>query len=83
MLQGTQYNVDGLVTAFTKGLSSFIDKHTPLRTRTITERPYCPWYIGKLHEAKHLRRKLERRWKKSRLTVNQQIYIERSMYCGE
>ncbi|KAK2152370.1 hypothetical protein LSH36_330g03013 [Paralvinella palmiformis] len=38
--------------------------HTLLRTRPITERSDCPWYTDKLHEAKRLRRKLERRWKK-------------------
>ena len=32
-------NVDGLATAFTNGLTSLIDKHAPLRTRTMTERP--------------------------------------------
>jgi len=74
MLQTTQGNVDGLVTAFTNGLTSLIDKHAPLRTRTITERPDCPWYTDTLHEAKDLRRKLERRWK-NRLTVTTK-YIE-------
>ena len=67
MLRTTQGDVDDLVTAFTNGLSSLIDKHAPLGTRTITERPYCPWYTDKLHEAKHLRRKLKRRWKKESL----------------
>ena len=58
MLQTTQGNVDGLVTAFTNGLTSLIDKHAPLRTRPNTERPDCPWYTDTLHEAKHLRWKL-------------------------
>ena len=39
-----------------------------------TKSPDCPWYTDTLHEAKHLRRQVERRWKKSRLTVNHQIY---------
>ena len=83
MLQTTQGNVDGLVTAFTNGLTSLIDKHAPLRTRTITERPDCPWYTDTLHEAKHLRRKLERRWKKNRLTVNHQIYRDQCIVVNK
>jgi len=50
MLQTTQGNVDGLVTTFTNGLTSPIDKHALLRTRTITERPDCPWYTDTLHD---------------------------------
>ena len=45
MLQTTQGNVDGLVTAFANGLTSLIDKHVSLRIKTITERPDCLWYI--------------------------------------
>jgi len=74
MLRTMQADVYGLVTAFTNRLSSLIARHALLRTRTITEHPHCPWYIYKLHKGKHLRWKLERRWKKSHLTVNHQIY---------
>jgi len=54
MLQTTQGNVDGLVTAFTNGLTSLIDKHAPLHTRAIRTRYDCSWYTDKLHEAKYL-----------------------------
>ena len=37
-------------------------------------RPNQPWYTQELHDQKHLKRKLERRWRKSRLTVDHQIY---------
>jgi hypothetical protein len=83
MLQTTQGNVDGLVTAFTNQLTSFIGKHAPVRTRTITERSNCPWYTDTLHEAKHLRRKLARRWEKSRLTVNHQIYRDQCIVVNK
>jgi hypothetical protein len=83
MLQTTQGDVDELVTAFTKGLSSLIDKHAPRRTRTITERPDCPWYTDELHEAKHLRRKLERRWQKSRLTIDHHIYRDQCIVVNK
>jgi len=51
-----------------------VDKHAPLRTKSITLRPTCPWYTDELHEAKHIKRNLERKWLKSRLTIDHEIY---------
>ena len=34
----------------------------------------CVWYNEELHEAKHLKRKLERKWRKTNLTVDHEIY---------
>jgi len=39
MLQTMLCDVDGLATAFTKGLSSPTDKHALLHTRTIAQSP--------------------------------------------
>ena len=72
-----------MVSAFNEGLTSLIDKHAPLRTKTITQHPDCPWYTDELHEAKHLRRKLERRWLKNRLTVNHQIYRDQCVVVNK
>ena len=76
-------NVDELVDAYTTGLTLLIDKHAPLRTRTIVLRPTCPWYTEELHEAKHLRRKLERKWQNSRLTVDHQIYRDQCVIVNK
>ena len=69
-------SVDELASAYSDGLSSLVDMHAPLRTKTIVLRPSCPWYSDDLHEAKHLRRKLERKWRCSKLTIDHQIYRE-------
>jgi hypothetical protein len=75
-LCSTSGSVEDLVTAYNNGLLSLIDKHAPLRTKTIILRPNNPWYNDDLHEAKHLRRCLERKWRKSHLTVHHQLYRE-------
>ena len=67
-------NLEELVRAYTSELSALIEKHAPLRSKTITLRPSCVWYTQNLHDAKHLRRKLERTWRKSKLTIDHQIY---------
>ena len=66
--------IEELVEAYNDGLRSLIDTHAPLRTKTIVQRPKCSWYTEDLHDAKHLRRKLERKWRGSKLTIDHQIY---------
>ena len=46
-----------------------LDKHAPLMTRTIVQRPRVPWFSPdqEIREAKRQRRKAEKRWTKSRL----------------
>ena len=69
-------DADDLVDAYKTEMSDLIDKYAPLRTKCITLRPSCPWYTEDLHNAKHLKRKLERKWQKTRLTVDHEIYRE-------
>ena len=69
-------SVDELANAYNNGLHSLVDKHAPLFTKRIVLRPSCPWYSNQLHEVKHLRRKLERKWRCSKLAIDHQIYRE-------
>ena len=56
-------SVNELVERYISGLSSLVDVHAPLITRTITPRPHAPWYSENLRAAKQLRRALERKWR--------------------
>ena len=42
----------------------------------MTLRPHAPWYTDELHTAKLSKRRHERKWKKSQLEVDRQIYTE-------
>jgi len=44
-----------------------MDRHTPLKTKTVRARPQVPWYNTDIAEVKRRRRKAERRWRKTRL----------------
>ena len=57
-------------------LSSILDKHAPLRKRVITTRPRAPWYSEEIKEQKVICRRLERRWRRSRLTSDYQSYTD-------
>ena len=51
-------DVEPLVKAYSDELSSLIDIHAPLRTKSIVLRPSCKWYTEELHGTKHLKWKL-------------------------
>ncbi|KAL3890203.1 hypothetical protein ACJMK2_002495 [Sinanodonta woodiana] len=57
-------DVDKLVDAYTSKLAMLLERHVPLRTKSIILRNDCPWYTDELYEAKHKKRKLERNWRK-------------------
>jgi hypothetical protein len=67
-------DIDGFIVEYSDSLTSILDKHAPMINKTITLRPSCPWYTEQLHEAKHQKRKLERKWRESKLTIDHQIY---------
>ena len=69
-----QESLDDLIARYNNGLTTLIDKHAPTKTRNITLRPNTPYYTDEIREAKHLRRKLERKWKKSQLSIDHQCY---------
>ena len=62
-------NLEEIVRDYTSELSALIEKHAPLHSKTIM----CLVY-SKPSRCKHLRRKLERTWCKSKLTIDHQIY---------
>ncbi|XP_033123422.1 uncharacterized protein LOC117122069 [Anneissia japonica] len=55
-------------------MRKLLDKHAPEVLRTVTFRPHTPWYSDQLRNAKCVKRCSERRWKKSGLEVDRQIF---------
>ena len=53
---------------------SILDKHAPLKSRSITIRRSNPWYSPEIEEAKKLRKRLERKWRKTRLEVDRELF---------
>ena len=74
ILRISDTSVDKLVEAYSKGLCLLIDSHASVQTKTIVMRPSCPWFTDELHGAKHLHRKLERKWRATKLSEDQQMY---------
>ncbi len=51
--------VSNLTTQYNTKLTELADKHAPVTSKTITERPEVEWYTIELKQEKRLKRKLE------------------------
>ena len=68
------HEITDLCDQYDSVLSSILDKHAPLRTRIITLRPNAPWYSEEIRKQKSTCRKLERRWRRSKLESDYRHY---------
>jgi hypothetical protein len=63
--QNPPESIVDLVTCYNTTLSGLLDKHAPLKEKTITVRPRVPWFNVMVKEAKQICRKHERIWRKT------------------
>ena len=69
-------NIHDSVNEYEAALCQLIDDLCPKTTKTVMERENSPWYNDEIRDAKQLRRRLERRWRKSRLPADRILYQE-------
>ena len=67
-------DVESAVHNYNEVLQNIVDKHAPEKTRVVTIRPETPWYNSNLAEEKRLKRKYERKYNKSKLAVDRELY---------
>ena len=77
------HDLESLLTLFNTTLIGLLDKHAPLKTRTITIRPSAPWYTEDICEEKQKRRALERRWRKAGLKVDRERFVDQCQVVNE
>ena len=65
-----------MITQYNDVLSSILDIHAPVKTKTVTLRPAAPWYSMEINNLKKHRRRLERRWRRTKLPVDRQSFID-------
>ena len=65
-----------LVLEYNSTLRHLLDQHAPEKKRTVTLHPQQPWYTPEIAEAKKQRRKAERKWRCTKLTVHREIFVE-------
>jgi hypothetical protein len=86
--ESTLANADGiddvatLVKVYDAVLSDLLDKHAPMKERKFTIRKESPWFTSEIGEAKRARRKAERKWRKTNLTIHRQIFLEAQQHVN-
>ena len=66
-------NVDDLVKQYNDTLTNILDQHAPLVTKHMRDKSEAPWYNEQVLEAKRLKRRAERKYNKTKLTVHLEI----------
>ena len=69
-------SLDYLIDQYNKVLISILEAHAPLQTKTVALRPAAPWYSEEINNLKRSRRKLERRWRMTKLPSDRKLFIE-------
>ena len=76
-------DLDKLVKKYDSTLTRILDDHAPLKQRTVTIRPHNPWYSSEIDEAKKIRKRLERRWRNTKLEIDRQIFKKQRLVINE
>lgn len=67
-------HLETLVNNYHESLSSTYNNHVPMITRSIKYCPHAPWFTDELRNVKREKRRLERRFRKSALTVHRLMF---------
>ena len=59
-------DVDEMASGYNSTLQAILDKHAPLKTKTVVNRKGVPWFNSQIKAAIRARRKAERIWRKSK-----------------
>ncbi|XP_072020412.1 uncharacterized protein [Amphiura filiformis] len=71
-------NVDYLSVAFEESIIKSLDLYAPVSKKTRSTRLRQPWYNSDIHSARRIRRTCEKKWRKTRLEVHHDMYIEQN-----
>ena len=77
------HDLESLLALYNTTLIGLLDKHAPLKTRTITIRPSAPWYTENIRVEKQKRRALERRWRRTGLQVDHERFVDQCRVVNE
>jgi len=72
-------DVDSLAAQYQHEISRLVSIHAPVITRTVISRTPAPWYTPEIALARQKRRRLERRWRHTKLTVDREIFVAQKL----
>ena len=82
LLSRDHNELPSLLDEYKNTLRNILDEHAPMKRRIITFRPSAPWYTDEIREERKKRRRLERRWRSSLLSIDRQMYAEQCKFVN-
>ena len=67
-------DVNALVMHYNNTLKNILDQHAPLKVKQSVRQNGQPWFNGLVNATRKERRKLERKWRQSKLEIDRQKY---------
>ncbi|XP_072030179.1 uncharacterized protein [Amphiura filiformis] len=78
-----ELTLDELVTEYDSKVITILDQHAPTKVKVRTNRPRFPWYSSEIKTETQVRRKYERRWRKSRTSEDRKAYIDQKQKVNQ
>ena len=75
-------NATDLYELYEVTLSSVLDSHAALKKCVVIERPCALWYTEDIRIEKGKRKRLERLWRRNRLTIHRDMYVEQCKHVN-
>ena len=82
LIKKPEKDLSALCQQYDSVLSSILDKHAPVSTKTLPRKPPTPWMTPEIMKAKTLRRNLERTWRRSRTHLDRSRYKQQCHLCN-
>ena len=82
LITNPKLSADNLYKQFHDTLSSILNTHAPLKTKSVSPKSPNPWITPAIQAAKRTRRYLERVWRKSRFSSDRSKYVKQAHLCN-
>lgn len=79
LLDDSSDDLNALVQQYGNTLSLILDKHAPIKQRHVIVHPSTPWYNQDVALYKNRRRRLDRKWRLSRLECDRKNYVNQCL----
>ncbi|XP_072018281.1 uncharacterized protein [Amphiura filiformis] len=76
-------SLDTRIDQFNSKMLSVLDSHAPEESKSRTIRPRYPWYNDSINDQRRLRRKYERRWRKSLSPEEKKMYVNQKTLVNQ